>query len=263
MIFLKLGGSLITEKEKPSSARIDVIQRAAKEIAAACANDPGLQLLLGHGSGSFGHFPAKHHKTREGVRIPEQWSGFIEVWRQAAALNHIVMDALQSAGLPAISFSPSAGALAQDGQVATWELQPILAAVAAGLVPVVYGDVAFDLARGGTVLSTEELFVHLVAVLKPTRILLAGDEEGVLANYGSNPQLIPEITPGSYSQFAASISGPAAPDVTGGMAGKVQSMLELVKRLPGCEVRIFSGLAPGNIEKALSGAALGTRLRAA
>jgi len=262
MIFLKLGGSLITEKDKPSAARQDVIARAAKEIAAAQAADPGLQILLGHGSGSFGHFPAKKHGTREGVRIPEQWIGFIEVWRQAAALDHLVMDALLATGLPAISFSPSAGALAQDGEVASWELQPILAAVAAGLVPVVYGDVAFDVARGGTVLSTEDLFLHLVAVLKPTRILLAGDEEGVMANYGRKPQLIPDISLATYPQFAASISSSIAPDVTGGMAGKVESMLELVRQLPNCDVYIFSGLAPGNIEKALSGAALGTRLHA-
>jgi isopentenyl phosphate kinase len=260
MIFLKLGGSLITDKDKPSSARGDVIQRAAKEIAAARATD--LQLLLGHGSGSFGHFPAKQHGTREGVRAPEQWRGFVEVWRQAAALNRIVMDALHAAGLPALAFPPSASTLAQDGHVASWELQPILAGIAAGLVPVVYGDVAFDLARGGTILSTEDLFVHLAAALKPTRILLAGDEEGVLANYGKHPQIIPEISPASYSQIADSISGPAAPDVTGGMAGKVQTMLELVKQLPACEVRIFSGLEPGNIEKAISGVALGTRLHA-
>jgi isopentenyl phosphate kinase len=239
-----------------------VIARAAAEIAAARSANPKLPLLLGHGSGSFGHFPAKQHGTREGVRNPEQWIGFIEVWRQAAALNHLVMDALLATGLPAISFSPSAGALAQDGEVASWELQPILAAVAAGLVPVVYGDVAFDLARGGTVLSTEDLFLHLVAALKPTRILLAGDEEGVLADYGTNPQLIEEITPANYADVAAGIRGPAAPDVTGGMAGKVESMLEIVRQLPNCEVYIFSGLVPGNIEKALSGASLGTRLHA-
>lgn len=260
MIFLKLGGSLITEKDKPSTARPAVITRAAAEIAAARSANPGLPLLLGHGSGSFGHFPAKVYSIREGVRVPEQWIGFVEVWRQAAALNHLVMDALLAAGLPAISFSPSAGALAQDGQVASWELQPILAAVAAGLVPVVYGDVAFDLARGGTVLSTEDLFLHLVAVLKPTRILMAGDEQGVLADYGTNPQLIEEITPANYADVAAGIQGPAAPDVTGGMAGKVESMLEIVRQLPNCDVTIFSGLVPGNIEKALSGASLGTRL---
>jgi isopentenyl phosphate kinase len=39
-------------------------------------------------------------------------------------------------------------------------------------------------------------------------------------------------------------------------------MLEIVRQLPNCDVYIFSGLVPGNIEKALSGASLGTRLHA-
>jgi len=110
------------------------------------------------------------------------------------------------------------------------------------------------------VLSTEDLFVHLAAALRPTRILLAGDEEGVLANYEKDAQLIAEITPATYAKVSASIRGPVAPDVTGGMTSKVQTMLELVKQIPGCEVRIFSGLAPGNIEQALAGSSLGTRL---
>ncbi|HLE73271.1 MAG TPA: isopentenyl phosphate kinase [Anaerolineales bacterium] len=261
-VFLKLGGSLITVKDKPSTARLEGIRRASGEIAASRWANPGLQLLLGHGSGSFGHFPAKEHGTRDGVHTPEQWRGFGEVWRQAAALNSIVMEALQDVGVPTMAFPPSAGALAQDGQIERWELQPILAALRSGLVPVVYGDVAFDLARGGTVLSTEDLFKYLAAAFKPARILLAGDEEGVLANYGTNPQLIPEITPVTYAMVSASIRGPVAPDVTGGMAGKVESMLALVQQLPDCEVCIFSGLLPGNIEKALSGSSLGTRLYA-
>ncbi|MEX2143472.1 MAG: isopentenyl phosphate kinase [Anaerolineales bacterium] len=261
MLFLKLGGSLITEKDKPSMVRADTLARVSKEIATARAADPGMRLLLGHGSGSFGHFPAQQHGTRRGVASPEQWRGFTEVWRQAAALNHLVMDALHAAGLPAVAFPPSASVLAADGTILAWDLQPIRGALEAGLLPVVFGDVAFDTVRGGTILSTEDLFVHSALNLKPARILLTGDEEGVLANYLSNPQLIREITPASYSQIIANLSGPAVPDVTGGMVGKVEAMLGLIDQLADCQVRIFSGLVPGNIQKAISGASLGTLLK--
>jgi len=273
MLFLKLGGSLITEKDKPSTVRANTLMRVSQEIAAARAAHPGLRLLLGHGSGSFGHVPAKQHGTRAGVASPAQWRGFVEVWHQAAALNRLVMAALQAAGLPALAFPPSAAVLAADGAIAAWDLQPIRAALDVGLLPVVYGDVAFDSVRGGTILSTEDLFVHLAAHLKPTRILLAGDEEGVLANYPADPQLIPEITPSTANQVWSSVTrqsrggtpqagaSSAPADVTGGMAGKVQAMLALVEHLPGCEVRIFSGLVPENIMKAISGAPLGTLLK--
>jgi isopentenyl phosphate kinase len=46
------------------------------------------------------------------------------------------------------------------------------------------------------------------------------------------------------------------------MAGKVQTMLELVKTLPGCEVGIFSGLKAGAVQEALSGKPLGSRVHA-
>jgi isopentenyl phosphate kinase len=259
LVFLKLGGSMITYKDKPSSVRAEMLEQAAGELAAARAASPDLRLLLGHGSGSFGHYPAKQHGTRNGVHTDADWGGFVEVWKQAATLNRLVMDALAKAGVRAMAFPPSASATANDGRIASWSLQPISAALSAGIVPVVFGDVAFDTVRNGTILSTEDLFVHLANALKPARILLAGDEQGVLGNYESDPVLIPHITPSSFAALADAVSGAVAPDVTGGMAGKVQAMLALVSELD-CEVRIFSGLEAGNIAASLQGETLGTLL---
>lgn len=262
LIFLKLGGSLITEKDGVSVPRPDVLTRVANEIAAARVARPSMQLLLGHGSGSFGHVPAKRYNTRAGVKNAEQWLGFTEVWQQAAALNHIVMDALHTAGLPALAFPPSAAITAHDGSIKDWNIEPIKAALAANLVPVVYGDVAFDTKRGGTILSTEDLFHHLALALRPALILLAGDEEGVYEDHTERKGMIPKITPTNYSEYAAKLSGGIGADVTGGMAGKVSVMLDVVKQLPGCEVRIFSGLKAGAVEQALNGEVLGTLLSA-
>jgi isopentenyl phosphate kinase len=260
LIFLKLGGSLITEKSRETSPRLDVISRLASELTEFRASNPKLRLLLGHGSGSFGHVPAKKYNTRAGVHTPPEWQGFIEVWQQAAALHRIVMDALLAAGLPVIGFPPSASISAADGRIASWNLAPIQAALNANLLPVVFGDVAFDSVRGGTILSTEDLFVHLASKLKPARVLLAGDEDGIYANYASRAEVIPEITPSlnlSNIFEAATVA-----DVTGGMAGKVQAMLDLVQQIPDCQVRIFSGLVPGNITRALSGEPIGSLIRA-
>lgn len=251
---------MITEKDKVAEPRLDVLARLAKEIAAARAVRPELQLLLGHGSGSFGHVPAKKHNTRAGVKSAEQWAGFAEVWRQAATLNHIVLDALTAVGLSAITFPPSASVTAADGRIQTWNIEPIKIALNADLLPVVYGDVAFDSKRSGTILSTEDLFVYLALALQPTRILLAGDEDGVYEDHPQRQKMIAEITPRNYADYAKKLSGGTGADVTGGMAGKAATMLELIKQLPGCEVRIFSGLKAGAVEQALNGAALGTLL---
>jgi len=259
-IFLKLGGSLITEKDQPRTPRLDLLARLAREIATALSARPDLRLVVGHGSGSFGHFPARRYGTRQGVRTPEQWLGFAEVWKEAAALDHLVLDALQAAGLPAISFPASSALLAHDGQVLRWELGPLSSALRSGLLPVIYGDVVFDEARGGTIFSTEDLFVALAPYLRPARLLLAGSEAGVWADYPLRTRLIRLITPADLPQVSAAIQGSEAPDVTGGMLSKVTQMLDLAVRLPGLEIVIFSALQPGALQEVLLGGTSGTIL---
>lgn len=256
--FLKLGGSLVTDKTRPHTPRLNVLKRLADEIAVARRRDEQMRLILGHGSGSFGHIPARKYGTRLGVHTSAEWDGFMEVWREAVALNRLVIDALAQSGLPAIPFPPSASVVSADGQVLLWELAPLQAALEAGLLPVVYGDVVFDTVRGGTILSTEDLFGYLARGLHPLRILLAGLEPGVWADYPACTRLLAEITPASFEGIAPALGGSQATDVTGGMASKVRQSLVLATRLPGLEVRIFSGESPGAVEKALLGQPVGT-----
>jgi isopentenyl phosphate kinase len=241
--------------------RREVLDRLAGEILSAVSANPGLRLVLGHGSGSFGHTAAKKYGTRQGVSGKEGWSGFAEVWKDARALNQIVVDSLTAAGLPVIAFPPSAAVIARDGQVERWDLTPIHAALAAGLLPMINGDTIFDTRRGGTILSTEDLFIHLARSLHPKRIILAGIEEGVWADFPSCTRLIPEITPQNFSSAAAQIGGSASVDVTGGMIEKVRAMLALAEIIPGFEAVILSGMQPGNVQNALAGATGGTLIR--
>jgi isopentenyl phosphate kinase len=261
LYFIKLGGSLITDKTTPRTPRMEVLDRLASEIAEASAYNPSLHLVLGNGAGSFGHVPARRYGTRQGVHTPEDWRGFAEVWREAANLNRLVTDALHAARMPAVAFPPSASVIARDGRVLAWDLSPIRNALQVGLLPVIHGDVIFDTVRGGTILSTEDLFEHLARQLRPERILLAGLEEGVWADYPQCTQLIPEITPENLPQVAPALGGSSAIDVTGGMASKVQQSLALVKELPGMEILIFSGEKQGQVKSALLGATPGTLLR--
>lgn len=261
IIFLKLGGSLITDKTQPQTPRLDVLTRLSSEIAEAMDQNPDIRLVLGHGSGSFGHVPASQYGTRKGVYSAEQWSGFVEVWWAASALNRLVMDALHNAGLPAIAFSPLAMIIARNGQVAAWDTYPLKTALEIGLVPIIHGDVVFDLERGGTILSTEDLFSYLARQLHPNRILIAGRETGVWKDYPTRKQLIPLITPKTLAETMPTLTGSNATDVTGGMIAKVNTMLNLVKEIMGLEVLIFSGEQPGAVCDTLLGASIGTIIR--
>lgn len=263
LVFLKLGGSLITDKMSPRTPRLEVIHRICTEISAALESDSGLRILLGHGSGSFGHFSANKYHTRDGVQSLPDWLGFREVWRDAAALNRLVMDALNASGLPAICFAPSASVLSQGRKVQTWNLEPLRAALENRLIPVVYGDVVFDSDLGGTILSTEDLFVHLAAELKPDRIMLAGLDPGVWMDYPERTRLFTEISPSDQALTAGGgIAQSAATDVTGGMAEKVSLMLDLIRTNPYLEALIFSGEEPGSVRQALLGGSPGTKIHA-
>jgi isopentenyl phosphate kinase len=258
LVFLKVGGSLITDKQRPRAPRLEVLSRLAGEIGRALKKHPEMRLVLGNGAGSFGHVTAKKYGTRQGVCTSQEWMGFSEIWREAAALNAMVTDALHAAGQPAIALHPSAAVIAEDGKVLSWDLAPIRAALNAGLLPVIHGDVIFDTRRGGTILSTEDLFDHLAIHLRPDKILLAGLEQGVWADYPACTQLIPEITPENIESYVAALRGSNAADVTGGMASKVLQSLELVRAIPDLKILIFSGETPDAIELALGGASIGT-----
>ncbi len=272
LVFLKLGGSLITDKTQPYTPLLDVMNDLALQIGTALQTHPNLRLVLGHGAGSFGHVPASEYHTRDG--LPPQatplihrdrdkteedyWKGFAEVWYQASSLNRYVMKALHNAGVRAIALSPSASVIASNGQVSFWETTPIRMALASGIIPVIFGDTVFDEVRGGTILSTEDLFLHLAKALSPERILLAGLEAAVWADFPERTKIVEKITPESFNEIREGVGKSAAADVTGGMESKVKQMLELVKENAELSVQLFSGVEPGNIVRALTGEVLGT-----
>ncbi len=262
LLFIKLGGSLITDKTRPYTARFDKLAQLAGEIHTALQKKNGLPIVLGHGSGSFGHFAVKEHwspltagSQPNGQRF---WQGFSEVWYRASQLNRHVIEACRKAGLQVVSFPASASVRAEDGRIVQWDISPLKNALENGLIPVIYGDVVFDSHLGGVVLSTEVLMAYLAMQLKPGRILLAGLETAVWQDFPERRQKVDNLTPATYRTMAGRVGGSHGMDVTGGMKSKVEQMLELVSQAPEVSVQIFSGEGSGNVEKAISGAHLGT-----
>jgi isopentenyl phosphate kinase len=172
------------------------------------------------------------------------------------------MEELHKTGLPALPFPPSAAVTAHDRQVTAWDLAPLRHALQASLLPVIYGDVVFDTQRGGTILSTEDLFEYLARQFKPIRLLLAGLEPGVWADFPRCTRLVDTITPEGLAGLSGALGGSAGTDVTGGMTGKVLTALSLAQAFPGLEILIFSGETPGALLRALLGERIGTLVTA-
>jgi isopentenyl phosphate kinase len=223
---------------------------------------PQTNFLIGHGAGSFGHIQATRYNTRAGVHSTRDWCGFATVAAAVAELNGIVHTELLSAGVPVFNVRPSASAYCHDGKLIRLASEPIKSAIDSGLTPLLHGDVAFDETRGGTIISTEMILGFLSDSLPPDEVLLAGIAPGVLRSYPRG-SIIPKITPQTFPEYAAGAAFSDAPDVTGGMKGKVAEMLALVQNSPDTTVRIFSAQTEGALTRALCGTeTTGTVIRA-
>ena len=245
LIFVKLGGSLITDKARPYTVRQDVLDRLCTELRTARARC-SLSLVVGHGAGSFAHVSAARHSTHKGLSGPGGWRGFCEVHHDARRLNGMVREAMARAGEMVVTVQPSAACTLRGGRVACYEVEPIRRLLAAGVIPLIHGDACVDEEQGFAIASTEELMRHLARIMKPSRVLMVGKVDGVLDGDGV---LIPKITAGDLPRLESTLrASDGLADVTGGMAQKVRLALEL-----GAPTEIINGLTPGLLARALEG----------
>ncbi|NJK80843.1 MAG: isopentenyl phosphate kinase family protein [Chloroflexaceae bacterium] len=268
MTFIKLGGSIITRKDEAETANQEVLQRLAAELASARAQQPGLRIILGHGSGSFGHVYAARYGVHRGLAPADDWRGFALTAAAALRLNRIVVDTLLAAGVPALSLQPSSTLACHNGQVVQWQTDTLTLALDRGLLPIVHGDVAFDSEQGSAIASTEALFAYLAThtTLQPARIILVGETTVYTADPFRDPaaERIPLITGANVAAVLSRAGGSRAVDVTGGMRSKLELMWSLIEGVPGLEVDLITAQA-GELTNALLAPeqVSGTRMRIA
>jgi isopentenyl phosphate kinase len=250
ILLLKLGGSLITDKTRPEEPRLEVIVRLTGEIAHALKASP-LRLIVGHGSGSFGHIAAQQSGIATGLHSADQLPGVSRTQERAAALHRLMIAALIEAGALPFSIAPSSCLVADAGRPATFSAEPLLLALDRGLLPVIYGDVVTDRSWGVSICSTERLFETLAATLQASgrtisRALWLGETDGL---YDSDGKTVARVTAEDFDP--SSIGAPAGTDVTGGMLHRVETALGLARL--GIPSLLANGLVPGLLERALGG----------
>lgn len=253
LTLLKLGGSLITEKARPETPRREVIARLAGEIARASR---GTRLIVGHGSGSFGHVAARESGIATGLRSADQLPGISRTQGRAAALHRLVVEALVEAGALPYSIAPSSCVISEAGRPAAFSAEPLLLALDRGLLPVLYGDVVMDRAWGVSICSTEKVFEIVARVLLDhghtiRRALWLGETEGL---YDAEGRTLPRLSAAGLEEASEAIGAPAGTDVTGGMRLRVETALALARL--GVPSLLANGMVPGLLEKAVRGEAV-------
>ncbi len=264
LIFVKLGGSILTDKTKPEALATDTLAAVANVVAETLRDQPHLRLLVGHGGGSFGHYWAEKYGLGHGVTDADGWEGVARVADAMGRLNRAVVAALVTAGVNALGVQPAASALAAGGQLRQLETVSLRRMLQAGLTPVLHGDVVMDDVQGAAIVSTEALFAFLVPRLQPKRLVLVGEQAVFTADprRDASAQRIGAITAANIETVLRQVGGSHGADVTGGMASKVRTMWQLVQAVPGLEVQII-GSDADTLRQALRGEQItgGTMIR--
>ena len=252
LVLVKLGGSLITNKSKPFSENLKTIKRLAKEIHQA-RQQTKIELIIGHGGGSYPHVPAQKYRIAEGVVNQKSFRGIAKVQDAAARLNRIVIEELLAIGENAVSVNPSSCIIAAGARIKKGFLEPLIKLLEFEMLPVVYGDVALDEKRGCCILSTEMILGFLALKLQKKgfetlRIIHCGKTDGV---YDARGKMLLQITPKNFARIKRSLGSSDGIDVTGGMLHKVKECLRIARF--GIPSQIISGLKANNLKKAILG----------
>lgn len=234
LILVKLGGSVITDKNKPYTARIDEIQKLAKKIVNF--KNKNTDLIIGHGGGSFPHVPASKYQIQKGLINKDSLWGLSLTADAAIQINRIVVSEFLKLKMPVLSFAPLSFIY---GSMIIFD--HIQKALDLGIVPVVFGDVIMNKSQGFEIYSGEKTLDILASKLskkyKKIKIIYFTDTNGV---YDDKGKTIPLITQKNFFQIKKYLRGSGNTDVTGGMIHKVEESLKLVQKLD-VEIYITNG----------------------
>ena len=247
---LKLGGSVITDKEKPLTPNLQAIERLADEIAQAEV----LSLIVVHGGGSFGHHIAKLYNLTEGYGDPSKVVGFSETHRAMTKLNSLVMEALLNNKVNAVVIQPSSFMITKAGRIQSMEKKLLKRMIDMGLVPVLYGDAVLDSEMGFAILSGDQIVSSLALNFGASRIIIGGDVDGLYTKdpkASKSAKLIKRVTLEELKTQKLDIEGSKATDVTGGMLGKVSELIPAIEQ--NIQALLVNATKPLRVYKALKG----------
>ena len=245
---LKLGGSLLTDKDKPFSLREDILNNCLNQII-----ESKKLIILIHGGGSFGHPLAKKYQISQGlnVSIKDQIMGLSKTHDAMNKFNSIIINKLLEKGYPAISIQPSSIFIQDFNEIIIKSIDPIEKLLDLGIIPVLYGDILLSKDYSFSILSGDHIILKLcerIQNFKISKVIFAIEEDGIFIKDNGNKKLALKLTPNDLINIELAELDQKI-DVTGGIKGKLQKIEEIVKlNIP---VQIINGIKNKNVLKAL------------
>lgn len=219
LVVLKLGGSVITDKQRPETVDTATLESTAAAIGRRL--EIGVdQLVVIHGGGSFGHHHASNHEVTTESGTPNH-GAVMDIHGAMTTLNQRVISRLHDEGVPALPIHPLSVAARECGGGLSLPTTAVEGMLREGFVPVMHGDGVVHAGEGVTVLSGDEIVVSIAEQLRADRVGVCSTVSGVL----DGQEVIPQIA--SFDAVTDVFTESETTDVSGGMAGKVRQLLAL------------------------------------
>jgi isopentenyl phosphate kinase len=235
VVLIKLGGSVITHKEKPMSVNNIAIDRILKALASV-----KVPIILIHGGGSFGHYWSTKYDMHS---KPEKYSseGIAIVHESMISLNHIIVKSMLKLKMKPYAVPPFSIIL--DKKPLRKKIFELTSMTSDKITPVTYGDIVYRTSHKYSILSGDELMGIIASVIKPRKVIFAVNVNGIYKDPYAD-EVIPLIEEKSTVNFSD-----VKFDVTGGMKRKFREALKI--SLSGIDVHFVNGLKPERILKVL------------
>jgi isopentenyl phosphate kinase len=239
LLLLKLGGSVITFKERPLSANIKAINELSSVLASI-----QMPAVIVHGGGSFGHYWSVKFKMHTKPDIYDA-RGISIVHESMVFLNEVIVKSMLKEGSKPYGIMPSM--FTAGLKPVTNRIKELRSIAMGGIIPVTFGDVVHVNRQRYSILSGDALMTILAKTLLPSKIIFTVDVDGLYKNTKTK-ELIHELNRKTYKSVGFS---KALSDVTGGMRRKIKEAFKIAAT--GLDVLLVNGLKPERILNAVDG----------
>lgn len=234
MILIKLGGSIITDKEKPLSPRIKTIDNITKQLKKI--SEP---FVIVHGGGSFGHYwSVKYDMHTKPARYDSH--GVSIVKNSMIELNKIILDSLTRNKLNPYCLPPTD--FMSGNKPIPSKVREIKKIAESNLIPVTFGDALWYGQKKSYILSGDKIMSILAKALRPRLSVFVLNVDGLYSDLKTKHLI--------YDMKDDQVSIQDIPmDVTGGMTRKVEEAARISKM--GLKVFFANGNKPERIINAI------------
>jgi isopentenyl phosphate kinase len=236
MILIKLGGSIITNKERPLSARRKAIESILKQIKKI--NEPK---IIVHGGGSYGHYwSVKYDMHTKPAKYDAR--GVAIVKNSMIELNKIILDIAVKNRINAYCLPPTD--FMNGNKSIKNKILTMNDISKSGLIPITFGDALWFGQKKSYILSGDVIMTTIAKILKPRLSVFVLDVDGVYSNLKTKKLIY------DFKKEKPTISINKM-DVTGGMTRKITEAVKISRS--GLNVFFTNGNKPQRITDAVSG----------